>query len=264
VTGDWRSVCQSDDVDAIVVCTPHVHHFEQARTALTNAKHLLVETPLCLSYDEAQGLADLAGEDDLVVHHGVQPRYHPDHQQDIEDLRRGGRLVYAEALSCFDGGPHRPWYRDFALSGGAFSFVPWGATDFFEAFGEVAEVDGRCAQGDKLEVATMWVRFADGGEAKVTYGTGEDIPGATSVTVIGEEGTVQWTGDSPKRLFQAEETIELPAPREVDVVLHECQAFVEEIRGQREFRPMLDLDLRIMKAVSEAQAKAEEKGTDHV
>ncbi len=121
---DWRQVCESEQVDAVVVSTPHVFHFEQARAALANGKHVLVETPLCLQFRQAQELADLAAQGSLVVHHGRQFRYHPDYGQEIENLRSAGPLVYAERTSCYEGGPQRPWYRDFSLSS------PWQKSHF--------------------------------------------------------------------------------------------------------------------------------------
>ncbi|GAG30899.1 unnamed protein product, partial [marine sediment metagenome] len=167
-----------------------------------------------------------------------------------------GRLVYAEQTSTFEGGSQRPWYRDFSLSGGAFSFLPYAAVNFFQAFGEVREVDGKHVRMDKLDVATMWVVFADGGQAKLTYGTGEGIPSLDAGLVIGSEAVLRWETGLPKRLTKGEEVIELPGRRELDVVLAENQAFVDEIRGIHDFRPDLQLDLRILKAVSEAREKA--------
>ena len=65
---DWHEVCDSDEVDAVVVCTPHIFHFEQARTALAAGKHVLVETPLCLDYSQALELVELAETQHLVIH----------------------------------------------------------------------------------------------------------------------------------------------------------------------------------------------------
>lgn len=254
---DWREVCESDQVDAVVVSTPHVSHFEQARQVLLNGKHVLVETPLCLHYREAQELADLAARGRLVIHHGMQPRYHPDYDQEIQNIRRAGTLVYAEKIFTF-GGPGRPWYWDFALSGGAFSFMSWAATDFFQAFGDAVAVDGRHTRRGTLDVATIWLQFAGGGEAKVTCGTGQDMPGIEAGTVIGAEGIVQWTPGSAKRLFkEGATTAELPQPRETDTTHLECQAFIDEIRNQRKFRATLDLDLALLRAVSDAEAMAQ-------
>jgi len=253
---DWHEICDSDKVDAVVVATPNFLHFEQARAALVGGKHVLVETPLSLYHSEAQELANLAAQHSLVVHHGAKWRYHPDHAQEIESLRSAGPLVYAERTAAFDGGPMRPWYRDFTLSGGGFSFIPYVAVDFFQAFGEVQAVDGKHTRLHDLDIATMWVEFVDGGQGKITYGTGADIPDLDVGAVIGSDGIVQWGMGQPKTLVRGEDIVELPQRRDLDVVLYENYAFVDEIRGLRDFRPDLELDLKTLKAVSEAREQA--------
>ena len=260
-TERWQAVCESDQVDAVLIATPHLFHSEQARAALDGGKHVFVETPLCLHYSEAQELAELAAPRGLVIHHGAKRRYHPEHSRDIEGLRSAGALVYAEDTVTFDGGDERPWYRNFELSGGAFAFLSYEAVDFFEAFGPVERTQGQHVRRDKLDVATMWIWFAEGGQAKITYGIGENIASVYAGLVIGTEGAVQWGEGIPRRLIKGSDITELPQPGEVDLVLCECEAFADEIRGVRDFRPELNLDLQILKAVSDAQEKAG-KGKD--
>ena len=250
---DWQAVCTSDDVDAVLVATPHVFHFDHARAALRAGKHVIVETPLCLEYGQARELADLAGGRGLVVHHAAKWRYHPDHAAEIDSLRRVGPLVYAERVATFDGGPDRPWYRDFALSGGASAFLSYVAVDFFEAFGRATEAAGLEAREGKLDVATLCVHFAGGGQARISYGTGEGIAGVDSGLAIGRDGAIAWGMGQPKQFIRGDDTTSLPALREMDIALVECQAFVDEIRGTREFRPDLELDLHILETVSLAR-----------
>jgi len=252
----WQAVCDSPEVDAVLVATPHIFHYAQAQAALLAGKHVMVETPLCLHYHEARELADIAERQGLAVHHATKQRYHPDHAREIADLRRAGAMVYAEATACYDGGPARPWYRDFALSGGGFALMPYNAVNFFEAFGAAAAVEGRHAQTPERDVATMCVQFAGGGQAVFTYGTGADIPDVDRGLIIGSEGIIEWRTGGPKTLTQGDETCEFSPLRPVDLVDYECRMFVDEIRGDRDFRPDLANDLRILEAVSEARRRA--------
>jgi predicted dehydrogenase len=253
---EWQAVCASPDVDAVVVATPHIFHYEQARAALLAGKHVMVETPLCLHYHEARELADIAERQGLVVHHATKARYHPDHAREIADLRRAGTMLYAESTACYDAGPERLWYRDFALSGGGFALMPYNAVNFFELFGEAEAVEGRHVQAQGRDVATMCVRFAGGGQAVFTYGTGADLPDVDRGLIIGSEGIVEWRTGTPKTLTRGEETVEFPPLRQVDLAACECRAFVDEIRGARDFRWNQAVDLRILKAVSEARERA--------
>jgi len=57
VTTDWRQLVASDELDALVIATPHAEHAEMAAAALEAGKAVLVEKPLAV--DEA-GLARIA------------------------------------------------------------------------------------------------------------------------------------------------------------------------------------------------------------
>jgi predicted dehydrogenase len=52
-----RALVDSDDIDAIVVATPLATHYELARAAIEQGKHVLVEKPLAASRAEAEDLA---------------------------------------------------------------------------------------------------------------------------------------------------------------------------------------------------------------
>ena len=66
---------------------------------------------------------------------------------------------------------------------------------------------------------------------------------------IGAEGTLQWGEEGPRRFIRPDgATEDLPALPQADVVFHECRAFVDEIRGARDSRPDLELDLDILRA----------------
>lgn len=60
VSGDPDEVVKDASLDAIVVATPAASHFDQARLALSQGKHLLVEKPLVTTRAEADELVELA------------------------------------------------------------------------------------------------------------------------------------------------------------------------------------------------------------
>ena len=102
----------------------------------------------------------------------------------------------------------------------------------------------------------MWVQFTGGGHATITYATGAGAADFQTGAVIGTEATLLWEADGPKRLIKGGEVNALPERRDLDVVLAENEAFAAEVRGTRDFRPDLLLDLRILQAVDEARASA--------
>jgi predicted dehydrogenase len=65
------------EVDAIVIATPVVTHYELAKRALLAGKHVFVEKPQAQSSADAEELAALAQESGLVLMPGYLLLYHP-------------------------------------------------------------------------------------------------------------------------------------------------------------------------------------------
>ncbi|HEX6041518.1 Gfo/Idh/MocA family oxidoreductase [Longimicrobium sp.] len=76
VTTSFEEVL-TDDVDAVVVCTPSNRHEDHVRAALRAGKHVLCEKPLALTPEGVASLLEEPGaEDRLVV--AMNQRYRPD------------------------------------------------------------------------------------------------------------------------------------------------------------------------------------------
>jgi len=67
ITGDPAEVVGSPDIDAVAVITPVWTHFEFAKAALENGKHVFVEKPFTASTSEASQLVDLADAKKLQI-----------------------------------------------------------------------------------------------------------------------------------------------------------------------------------------------------
>ena len=66
-TSDPRDVLCSPRIDAVAVITPVWTHYELAKTALQNGKHVFVEKPFTSSSAQAQELIELAAQKDLTI-----------------------------------------------------------------------------------------------------------------------------------------------------------------------------------------------------
>lgn len=64
---DYREVTGSSDVDLVCVVTPVATHYEMARHALENGKHVFIEKPITASVAEAEGLIELAEKKRLTL-----------------------------------------------------------------------------------------------------------------------------------------------------------------------------------------------------
>ena len=67
VTDDSAELMASPDIDAIAVVTPVWTHYELAKTALLNGKHIFVEKPFTSNAAQAQELIELAAQRNLKI-----------------------------------------------------------------------------------------------------------------------------------------------------------------------------------------------------
>ena len=76
-TERYEDLLEDPELDAILIATPVVTHFELAAASLEAGKHTFVEKPLAASAVEAERLAGLAGESGLVLMCGHTFIYSP-------------------------------------------------------------------------------------------------------------------------------------------------------------------------------------------
>jgi predicted dehydrogenase len=67
VTSDFNEVLSSSDIDAVAVITPVWTHFELAKKALQNGKHVFVEKPFTSTSAQAEELIELAERNNLQI-----------------------------------------------------------------------------------------------------------------------------------------------------------------------------------------------------
>jgi len=98
--GDYRSLLEARDVDAIAICTPVATHFELVSAALRAGKHVLVEKPLTDSSETAAQLVSLAASRKLVL----QVDHTFVYSEPVRAIRRIidagelGRLLYLDSV----------------------------------------------------------------------------------------------------------------------------------------------------------------------
>ena len=66
-TSDPQEILNSPQIDAVAVITPVWTHFELAKTALENGKHVFVEKPFTSSAAQAEELIELAARKKLMI-----------------------------------------------------------------------------------------------------------------------------------------------------------------------------------------------------
>jgi predicted dehydrogenase len=95
--GDYRAMCDDDEVDVVYVATPHVAHHAATLTAIRCGKAVLVEKPFALNAIEAAEMVAEARSAGTFVMEAMWTRFLP-HVQQIRGLIAGGRLGEVRSL----------------------------------------------------------------------------------------------------------------------------------------------------------------------
>ncbi|MCZ6457056.1 MAG: Gfo/Idh/MocA family oxidoreductase [Actinobacteria bacterium] len=100
VVADADEILKSPDIDAVVIATPVRLHFEQARAALENGKHALVEKPMATTVAEVEELGQLATKNDrvLMVGHTFEYSVAVNHIRNVVHRGDLGALTYIRSL----------------------------------------------------------------------------------------------------------------------------------------------------------------------
>jgi predicted dehydrogenase len=101
---DWSQMLAREELDAVVVCTPHATHREITLAALSRGVHVFVEKPLCISPDDAEAICARRAETGLVVQVGYMKRFHPGYEALLDALPPA-----VDGLRLVDVVTYDPW-----------------------------------------------------------------------------------------------------------------------------------------------------------
>ncbi len=93
-TRDFDAVLKDSEIDAVVIATPAVTHFELAKEALLAGKHVFVEKPLCLESVQAGELVALSRREGRILMVGHLLEFHPGVTWIKEHLDELGDIYY--------------------------------------------------------------------------------------------------------------------------------------------------------------------------
>ena len=86
---DHRAMLDREQLDGVVIATPHATHFALARDCLERGLHVLVEKPLTLRAAEARELAELAQARGVELMTGYQANFTPQARRAKEAIASG-------------------------------------------------------------------------------------------------------------------------------------------------------------------------------
>jgi predicted dehydrogenase len=86
---DFRELCASPDVEAVVISTPDHWHVDIAVRAMEHGKDIYVEKPLSLTIAGGRRLADASASTGCIVQTGSQQRSSPEFQRAVYLIQNG-------------------------------------------------------------------------------------------------------------------------------------------------------------------------------
>lgn len=101
---DVSTLLQRDDIDAVVISTPHHCHCEEALAAAACGKHVLVEKPMATTVDDCRRMTDAFAQQNLVLSVGYHQRFRESNLTTRQLIQSGriGRVRCIQMSALFD------------------------------------------------------------------------------------------------------------------------------------------------------------------
>jgi len=117
-TTDYKTILADADIDAIIITTRHHAHAAQVIAGLSAGKHVFVEKPLTLTYEELDEIDAAIKETDKTLTVGFNRRFSPF----IIDAKKqlGAAAVPIHVIATMNAGfiPQDVWVQDMEAGGG--------------------------------------------------------------------------------------------------------------------------------------------------
>ena len=148
------------DIDVVDICTPHPFHAEQAIAAARAGKHLIIEKPVCLTYEDLVAVGEAVEESGVEVCVCFECRYsaHFTLIRSVIDQGLLGELHFAEVDYYHGIGP---WYGQYGwnvkkdMGGSSLLTAGCHALDACLFF-----MDGKVEEVSSYQVMSKGVEFA--------------------------------------------------------------------------------------------------------
>jgi hypothetical protein len=192
----YESIIKSEEIDAIYIPLPPALHYQWAKMALENGKHVMVEKPSTTCLIDTQHLIEIAGKNSLALHENYMFVFH-NQMQAINSIVTDGKSVGIPWLYRITFGFPRRALTDFRYNkklGGGALLDAGGYTMRYalELLGPTAKVTAAQANYEpdfEVDVfGTATVVNADGTTAQLAFGMDNDY--RCDIEVWGSKGTL--------------------------------------------------------------------------
>lgn len=242
---DYREMLEKEKPDAVLICTPHTCHFQQAVDSLDAGANVLLEKPMVNRVADAHALLKKIEETKKVVGLAYQRHTMSQFRFIKEKIASGdfGKVQYINALQQqgWAKGTAGSWRQDPELSGGGqindsgshlLDIILW--TTGLAPEKVAAFMDNRGTPVDINSAVT--VRFTSGAHGTISV-VGDAAGWYEDITIWCDNGTFYVRNDSPFRVqgtdgkITAPDLSELPDGTDVDTNFIRAIQGTEEIAG---------------------------------
>jgi len=264
ITGSMQDVFANDAIRGVVIATPAETHYEIAHQALRANKHIFVEKPLALTYEQGARLVYLARKRNRVLMVGHVLEYHPAIVRLLQLVRAEElgtiRYIYSNRLSLGKIRPFENILWSFAPHDVAVILRLMGAMPF-----QVTACGGSYIQANIADVTVTHLLFDNGVRAHIHVSWLHPFK-EQRLVVIGSQKMASFN-DVNKELMLYDQRVDIergepvPVKGEGELVAfpddeplrRECQAFLEAMQSGH--APVTDGEsgLRVLRVLQAAQ-----------
>jgi len=179
-------------VDAVYIASPNETHYDYAKFALKQGKHVLSEKPLAFTHEKTMELYTLASENSVVLMEGIRTAYAPSFQHLIHVAKSGviGEIKDVEATFTRLANPESRERTDAAYGGAFLEFAGYTMLPIFKLLGldfERVTIDS-IKDKNGLDIYTkMQFRYPDG---MATAKMGVGVKSEGDLVIAGTEGYI--------------------------------------------------------------------------
>ena len=199
---DYKECLKDESIDIICICTPNHLHCEQTILAAEAGKHILIEKPLAMTWEDCKRMRDAVQKAGVKTLVGFVGRFNP-YMVTVKNLIKDGflgKLFYAETdywHKINESYPCYEWTATKEVGGSSLLAGGCHAVDAMRQFmkPEVVSVTACTTSCDKTNfeyegTIAIIVKFADGTCGKIGSSYDFISPYIFNVRVFGNEGSL--------------------------------------------------------------------------
>jgi len=261
---DYQAMLAKEELDAVVICTPHTLHYQEAMDCLQRGIHVLTEKPMVCTVERAKNLIEKAEEVDRTLMVSYQRHYKPELRW-AHDYVAGGKLgkvfFISSYLSQSWAGITKTWRGRKDLSGGGelmdsgshiVDLVCWISQ--LEPVEVTAFISNEFAVDEEVDIlSSVSVRFSNRAIASISING--NAPWYERHVFSGTEGTINFESETTLRLSNGDyaELPKLPEPYNPD------DNFIAVIQGKEEPISTAESALKVVQISQAAYLSEAEK-----